>query len=95
VSSLSEAEKNTYKAHAQWRRERGIRLKKIGFMAESTQVEGFFDIFETWVARWGKIDAVDQVLSSMCAAEARYQDYLEAKRAARKKKRSKDVPNPR
>jgi len=82
--NLSEAEKQTYLAHTERRRERGIRLKLIRFMAEESQVEGFFSIFETWVKRWHKEGATDMLLSSMCAAEARYQDFIEAKKARRR-----------
>jgi len=76
---LSDEEKALFQAHTERRRERCIRLRKVSFFAEQHQVEGFFEIFDTWVERWGKEGASDMTVSAMCAAEARYRDMIEAK----------------
>jgi hypothetical protein len=89
------AEHAVFNAAADRRRANGIRLGRLQFMVDPTQVEAFEGIYQTWVRRWGKETAVDAVITSMCDAEARYQDTKrlmelmeELKRQKRKRKRA-------
>lgn len=66
------------------RTERGIRLKRICFMAEASQVEAFNILWESWVERWGKTKAVDHLLVLVARAEARIRDQEQCKTEKRK-----------
>src|SRR5215469_2835711 len=91
TSRLSEEEKAIFQAHTERRRSRCIRLKQVAFFAERAAMEAFFEIFDTWVSRWGKEGAVDMTVSAMCAAEARYRDMIEATMRRKKRLHSIDL----
>lgn len=46
------------------------------YMHGSAQREGFKEVWETWVERWGKVKAADALIIAMCEAEARNQDLI-------------------
>ena len=71
---LSDAEKATFKRATERRRENGIRLKRITLLAEPSQVAGFTELFDSWVIRWGKTRALDELIRIMSIVEARLQD---------------------
>jgi len=71
---LSDAEKLTFKNATARRREAGIRLGRISFMATTEQVQSFNELWDSWVERWGKNKAVDILLSAMSGIEARVRD---------------------
>jgi hypothetical protein len=77
--ALSESDKQVFLAAANRRKENGLRLKRISFMAESAQVEAFNLIWSEWVQRYGKQQAVDHLILLICRAEARYRDGEAAK----------------
>lgn len=58
------------------------------YMHASTQREGFKELWNEWIKRWGRIQAADALLAAMCDFEAHYQDMkrLVAERRRRKKK---------
>jgi len=72
--ALSAEEKQIFKSATERRREAGIRLGRISFMATKEQVESFNELFDSWVSRWGKNKAVDVLLSMMSGIEARLRD---------------------
>jgi len=72
--ALSAEDKQIFKSATERRREAGIRLGRISFMATKEQVESFNELFDSWVSRWGKNKAVDVLLSMMSGIEARLRD---------------------
>jgi len=60
---LSAEEKQTFLAATNRRKEAGIKLGRISFMATKEQVESFNELLNSWVERWGKNKAVDALLS--------------------------------
>ncbi len=74
MDSLSEEEKATFKRATERRRENGIRLKRITLLAQPSQVEGFTELFDSWVIRWGKSRALDELIRIMSIVEARIRD---------------------
>jgi hypothetical protein len=85
--SLDAASKAVFVAAAERRKQRGIELKRIGMMAEKGQVEVFNYLFDGWVQRFGKEDAVDFLIAGMCEAEARLREWDVARRNHQKTKR--------
>ena len=71
---LSAEEKQTFLAATNRRKEAGIKLGRISFMATKEQVESFNELLNSWVERWGKNKAVDVLLSMMSGIEARVRD---------------------
>lgn len=67
-------EKLVWQGAAQRRRENGIRLKRVCFAADESQVEAFNLVWEAWIERWTKKGAVDRLILMMCRAEARLRD---------------------
>lgn len=74
MSELSETEKATFRAATERRRAAGIRLRRISFMADSSQVEAFTSLWDGWVERFGKNAAVDVLLKLMSEVEARIRE---------------------
>ena len=72
--TLTEEEKATFRAAGERRKAAGIRLKRVSFMADANQVASFNTLFESWVIRWGKQRAVDELLRFMSLVEARLRD---------------------
>ncbi len=54
MNELSEQEKAIFKSATDRRRANGIRLRKISFMADASQVEAFTILWESWVEKFGK-----------------------------------------
>jgi len=81
---LTDAAKQVFVEATERRKERWIKNKKIGFMADESQIEVFSMIYDGWCQRFGKEDAVDFLLSAMCEAEARLRDWDVARRASKK-----------
>ena len=86
---MDDATKAVFVAAAEQRKLRGIKLKKIGLMADSSQVEAFHLIYEGWVQRFGKEDAVDFLVATMCEAEVKLREWDAARRAYKNRKRKR------
>jgi hypothetical protein len=84
---MDDATKAIFAAAAERRKQRGIKLKRIGLMAEAGQVEVFHMIYSGWVERFGKEDAVDFLVSMMCEAETKLREWDASRRRDKKKKR--------
>jgi hypothetical protein len=82
-----ETRKAVYKNGFEQRRLGWEKRKKVSFMADESQVDGFAEVFEHWIARWGKSKAVDCLIAAICDAESRYQDLRELVAERRKKKK--------
>jgi len=74
MSELTSEEKAAFKSATERRRANGIRLKRITLCAEASQVQGFNEIWEVWVERYGKNSAVDVLLRLMSTVEARIRE---------------------
>jgi len=71
---LSDEDKATFKRATERRKENGIRLKRITMFADTSQVEGFNELWDSWTIRWGKSRAMDELIRIMSIVEARLQD---------------------
>lgn len=80
---LTEAEKKVFLDATNRRKERGLKLKRICLLAESSQVEAFYCLFDSWVIRWGKERAMDELIRLMGLVEARVQDKERANEKGR------------
>jgi hypothetical protein len=58
-------------------------------MYGSAQREGFKELWDTWLQRWGKTTAADALLIAMAEFEQRFQDLERFKEELRKAKRKK------
>ena len=58
------------------------------YMHGSAQREGFKELWDTWIERWGRVRAADALLIAMCEYEAKYQDL---KRLVEERKRRKNA----
>jgi hypothetical protein len=85
---LSESEKKIFREAGERRKLAGIKSKLIRLFAEEGQVSAFYEIYETWVQRWDKGQAMDALIASIADFEARFQD-LKRLVAERKKRRKK------
>lgn len=72
--TLSDEEKATFRAAGERRKKAGIRLKRVNFMADANQVASFNALLESWIERWGKQKAVDELLRLMSTVESRLRD---------------------
>jgi hypothetical protein len=88
MAELSQVEKQTFLAATNRKIERGKRAKLIRMFADAEQVEAFYEIWKVWLDRWSKERAMDALITSVCDAEARYQDLV-ALLAERKRKKVK------
>jgi hypothetical protein len=77
---LSDQEKQTFKAAGERRRARGVELRKFSVMAERSQVEALSELYDAWIARFGKEQALDHLILLWGRAEARLGDRDEQKR---------------
>ena len=84
---MDDATKAVFFAAGERRKARGIRLKRVCFMADETQVETFHLIYNEWVQRFGKEDAIDFLLACMCESQARLAEYDRARRTEPKRRR--------
>lgn len=93
MSEQSEAEKSYWKGATERRKQNGIRLGKLSVMVEKEQVEGFLELYQTWIQRWGKSKATDALIAAMADFEARYQDLrqLVLERKRKKKNANRDI----
>jgi hypothetical protein len=84
---LDDATKAVFVAAAERRKQRGIVLKRVCFMADETQVDTFNMVWNDWTQRFGKEDAVDFLLASMCESQVRLMEYDHAQRTEPKRRR--------
>jgi hypothetical protein len=61
------------------------------YMHASTQREGFKELWDTWIERWGRVRAADALLIAMAEYEAHYQDLIELVKIKAAKKRRRHV----
>lgn len=90
--SLDEASKAVFVAAAENRKQRGIKLKRVCFMADESQVDAFNLIYNEWVGRWNKEEAVDHLISLMCESQARLMEFDRARRTDPKRRRRTSSP---
>ena len=74
TDTLTDEEKRAFREAGERRAANGIRLKRICFQADANQVVSFNALFESWIIRWGKQKAVDELLRFMALVEARLRD---------------------
>ena len=74
TESLTDEEKATFRAAGERRKAAGIRSKRVCFLADANQIASFNALFESWVIRWGKQRAVDELLRFMSLVESRLRD---------------------
>ena len=79
MSGLSESEKAVFLAATNRRKSRGIRLKLFAVKAEESQVEALTELYNAWIARFGKEAALDNLIVIWGRAEARLCDRDRAK----------------
>jgi len=79
MSELSEDEKKVFLAATERRKAAGIRLKRIVLQADAHQVEDFNILWESFVERWGKREALNHLILIMARVEARLRDGENAK----------------
>ena len=93
MTELSEAEKSYWKGATERRKANAIRLGRLCVYVEKEQVDGFLELYQTWIKRWGKSKATDALIAAMCEYEAKYQDLrelvLQRKRKAKRGKHAK------
>ena len=77
---FTDAEKAVFLAATDRRKAAGIRLKRIALMADAGQVEAFNILWSSWVERWGKMRALDELIRIMSIVEARLRDRENAKK---------------
>jgi hypothetical protein len=82
---LTDEQKAVFSMATERRKQNGIRLKRISLAAEESQVELFHGIYDGWVQRMGKEDALDYLLSWLCEGEVRLREYDAARRASKEK----------
>ena len=74
MSDLTETEKQIFLAATERRKQNGIRLRRVCFLAEANQVESFNLILDSWIRRWSKTDAIETLLYVMAKVESRMQE---------------------
>jgi len=74
MTEYTEEEKKIFLDATNRRKAAGIRLKRIALMADASQVEGFNILYDSWVERWGKRRALDELIRIMSIVEARLRD---------------------
>jgi hypothetical protein len=74
MSELSAEEKETFKRATERRRARGVELRKFSVHAEKSQVEALSELYDAWVSRFGKEEAIDHLILMWGRAEARLCD---------------------
>jgi hypothetical protein len=79
TDTLTNEEKATFRAAGERRKAAGIRLKRIYLLADENQVASFNVLWESWLDRWGKQRAMDELLRFMSLVEARVRDKENAK----------------
>jgi hypothetical protein len=80
VTEFTPEQKETFKDASKRRRDRGIRLKQFAVRAEESQVIALSELYEAWLERWGKEDAIDRLIRMWAHAEARIRDQEHAKK---------------
>lgn len=89
MNEQSEEAKAFWKDATARRKANGIRLGRLCVYVEKEQVDGFNELYQTWIKRWGKSQATDAVIAAMCEYESKYQDLKELVAKRRKEKRGK------
>lgn len=84
---MDDATKAIFVAAGERRKQLGIRLKRICLMADATQVEAFNSIYDGWVQRWGKEDAMDFLIAELCDAEVKLREWERVQRSRNEKAR--------
>jgi hypothetical protein len=79
MDTLTDEEKRVFREAGERRAKAGIRLKRIYLLADENQVASFNVLWESWVERWGKQKAMDQLLRFMSLVESRLRDKERAK----------------
>lgn len=69
-----ETRKRIFKDAAEQRKLNGIRLGRFSIMAETSQVEALYILYDSWVERWGKKKAVDGLIQVMATVNQRARD---------------------
>jgi hypothetical protein len=77
---LTDAAKQIFVEASERRKERWIKNKLVRFAADESQVSVFHLIYDGWVKRFGKEQAVDFLLSWMLEGETRLAEWDAAKR---------------
>jgi hypothetical protein len=72
--TLTDEEKRVFREAGERRAAAGIKLKRVYFMADANQVASFNALWESWVLRWGKQRAVDELIRFMSLVETRIRD---------------------
>lgn len=89
MSDLSDAEKTYWKSATERRKANAIRLGRLCVYVEQEQVDGFNELYQTWIKRWNKTQATDAVIAAMAEYEAKYQDLRELVLERKRKKKGK------
>jgi len=89
MSEQSEEEKQYWKAATERRKASGIKLGRLCVYVEKEQVDGFNELYQTWIKRWGKTQATDAVIAAIAEYEAKYQDLRELVLERKRKKKKK------
>lgn len=71
MNDLTDAEKEIFRAATERRRQNGVRLRKVTFMAEASQVDSFNLLLDSFIRRWGKEQAIETLLWVMARLESR------------------------
>jgi len=77
VAEQSEEEKQYWKVATERRKANAMRLGRLCVYVEKEQVDGFNELYQTWIERWGKSQATDAVIAAIAEYEAKYQDLRE------------------
>lgn len=89
----SEQEKEYWKGATERRKANAIRLGRLCVYVEKEQVDGFLELYQSWIKRWGKSQATDALIAGMAEYEAKYQDLrelvLKRKKEAKRGKHAK------
>lgn len=93
MNDLTDAEKEIFRAATERRRQNGVRLRKVTFMAEASQVDSFNLLLDSFIRRWGKEQAIETLLWVMSKVEARMQE--KERNGEAKPQRFKKVSAPR
>jgi hypothetical protein len=88
MAELSEEHKAIFRDAAARRKAKQIESGLIRMFAEIHQVEGFNEIWETWIERWGKSLSMDHLIRAMCVEEASHQNDLRHAKAYRRQRRA-------
>jgi hypothetical protein len=89
----TDVEKAVFQAARERRKKNNIRLGRLTITLEAKEIEDFYEIWPTWVSRWGKRGAFHVLMQAMSTIEVGVREVERAGKSQRRSSNRRSLPD--